>query len=165
MAHKDLMVCCESCKHVKEQRIYYTPDEELAVKARENDGRYYTRIWSGVFVFGITVLLFIWALVLMLKTFEMKKLEKVLSDPNVHYEDVWYNTESDNPAFKTDAKKVLKNSKEEQAKLEILQAQLDLVKQNASNDREVYRKDFDNLMKVMEALRTKLLKQEQGKPQ
>jgi hypothetical protein len=157
MPSKTVGVMCDHCRKVTNHDIYYTTNEQDILEVKKQDGKFYGKIWGGVFVFGITVLLFIWALVLMLKTFEMKKLDKVLGDPNVQYEDTWYNKESSDPALKTDTVRVIKPGKSGvvSAGIESLQKELDQAKKNASEDRQRIREllqDTDQLIRAYKDL-------------
>lgn len=158
MPSKNVGVMCNHCAKVTNHEIWYTTQEQDVLEIRKVDGKFYSKIWSGVFIFGITVLLFIWALVLMLKTFEMKKLDKVLADPNVQYEDTWYNKESSDPALKTDTVRVIKPAKSgvvAMPGIDSLQKELDQAKKNSSEDRKHIQEllqDTDQLIKSYKEL-------------
>jgi len=156
MPNKTVGVMCDHCHKVTNHDIWYTTNEQDILALNKQNGSFYSKVWGGTFVFGITTLLFIWALVLMLKTFEMKKLDKVLGDPNVQYEDTWYNRENSDPAFKTDTVRVIKPGKSGAIPgIEALQKDLDQAKKNASEDRERIRmllQDTDQLIKAYKDL-------------
>ena len=126
MAYKEISLHCRHCNNLIQETVHYTPDEEILLKSRENDGRFFMKIWSGLFIFGITVLLFVWALVLMLKTFEMKKLDKMLADPNVQYEETW-RSDTD-PQKAAEMSRTIRVPKGGAVAIESLQKELDQAK-------------------------------------
>jgi hypothetical protein len=165
MPHKDINVVCRNCRSEVHETVYYKTDEELVFETNKESSKFYGKIWGGVFIFGITLLLFIWSLVLMLKSFEMKKLERVLGDPGVQYEETWRS--DDDPAkasTTTRAIKIPKGGVVTAPNVEALQKEVDLLKANASKAREGLSRndtDIDNLIKTCAALReesSKLLK-------
>lgn len=158
MPHKDVHVVCRNCRSEINETIWYKTDEEVVLETSREISKFYGKVWFGVFIFGITILLFIWSLVLMLKSFEMEKLDKILADPNVQYEDTWYNRESSDPAMKTDTIRVIKPAKGGAVAMpgiEALQKDLDQAKKNASEDRRRIQEllqDTDQLIKSYKEL-------------
>ena len=78
---------CPHCQKTISQNVWYNYPEEIA---GERDAKFHKYIARGFFIFGMTVMLFVWGLVIMFKEYDMRKLTTLLSHPKVQMEETYY---------------------------------------------------------------------------
>lgn len=123
---------CPYCGKSISETVWYTVPEETSAK-------FWKVIWKWMFVFGLTAMAFTWCLVLMLKEYEVKRLEKVLAHPDATVEDIWYS--DGNPGRRSDSVKISKEPKDvREAKhlieLSALQVEIEMLKKEVEKSKK-----------------------------
>lgn len=74
---------CHNCKAKISAMVHWTTGEEVSAGFQ----KYLAR---GFFIFGLTLMVFVWGLTLMCKEYDLQKLTKLLANPEIQVEETTY---------------------------------------------------------------------------
>ena len=106
---------CPHCGKNISQNVWYTIPEDRHLQQKEMDDKFWRSFLKGLFIFGLTGLLFTWSLVLMTKEYDIKRLGMLLARPEVQFEETIYSCQSKD--VNADVSRVVRPSLSEASRL------------------------------------------------